>query len=155
MTICNTLCSNVLTSCSIHQVPLLKKANVQPELKVQQNFTTSRGQWMGPCAAKSWMSFSFQKPGWWRWVSQHDTEPNITTKPTKEWLKSLDLNHIENLWREMKLWIAKRQPRNLKDLRSFCKEESDNTAPDMCANLVISCASPQGFLHQVPGIKFF
>lgn len=51
----------------------------------------------------------------------------------------------------MKLWIAKRQPRNLKDLGSFCKEESDNTAPDMCANPVISCASPQGFLHQVPG----
>lgn len=90
---CNTLCSNVLKSCSIHQVPLLKKANVQPELKVQQNFTTSRGQWMGPCTAKSWMSFSFQKPEWWRCVSQHDTEPNNTTKPTKEWPKSLDLNH--------------------------------------------------------------
>ncbi len=27
------------------------------------------------------------------------------------------LNPIENLWRKQKVWVAKRQPRNLKDLR--------------------------------------
>ncbi len=71
-----------------------------------------------------------------------------TAKTTKEWLKkkhikvlewpsqSPDLHPIENLWRELKVRVAKRQPRNLNDLERICKEEWDKIPPEMCANLV-------------------
>ncbi len=65
-------------------------------------------------------------------------------KATKEWLKkkhikvleSPDLHPIENLWRELKVRVAKRQPQNLNDLERICKEEWDKIPPEMCANLV-------------------
>ncbi len=50
--------------------------------------------------------------------------------------QSPDLNPIENLWRELKVRVAKRQPQNLNDLERICKVEWDKIPPEMCANLV-------------------
>ncbi|KAK6323112.1 hypothetical protein J4Q44_G00054510 [Coregonus suidteri] len=57
---------------------------------------------------------------------------NLLPSPSQ----SPDLNPIEHLWRELKVRIAQRQPRNLKDLEKVCMEEWAKIPDAVCANLV-------------------
>lgn len=76
------------------------------------------------------------------WAFQHGKDPKPSTKATKDWLKkSPHLSPIENLWRELELWVSKQQPTNLKDLESFCKEEQ--TWWSTTGNVLLLCSPPR------------
>uniref|UniRef100_A0AAZ3NY09 Tc1-like transposase DDE domain-containing protein n=1 Tax=Oncorhynchus tshawytscha TaxID=74940 RepID=A0AAZ3NY09_ONCTS len=82
------------------------------------------------------------------WVMQQDNDPKHRSKSTTEgqqqkkiclleWLsQSPDLSPIEMLWHDLKRTVHTRHPKNIADLKQFCKEEWSKIPPDHCAGLI-------------------
>ncbi len=50
---------------------------------------------------------------------------------------SPDLNPIENLWRDLKTAVGRRNPSNLNDLEQFAKEECFKIPQERCKKLIL------------------
>ncbi len=100
---------------------------------------------------ESWMGIPA-----WQWPKTKECLKKKHIKVLKWHSQSPNLHPIENLWRELKVRIAKRQPRKRNDLETICKEEWDKLLYwDVCKpgrqlqETSDFCDCQQGFCHQV------
>uniref|UniRef100_A0A3P9DHT9 Ig-like domain-containing protein n=1 Tax=Maylandia zebra TaxID=106582 RepID=A0A3P9DHT9_9CICH len=71
-----------------------------------------------------------------RWFGLGCSERRTKNGPLEWPSQSPDLNSIENLWRELKVRVARRQPQNITALEKICMEEWAKIPATVCANLV-------------------
>ena len=82
------------------------------------------------------------------WVMQQDNNPKHRSKSTTKWLQqkkirllewasqSPDLNPIEMLCHDVKRAVHTKHPKNIAELKQFCKEEWSKIPSDCCAGLI-------------------
>lgn len=106
------------------------------------------------CTGKFWIKICCHQLESWKWKEDGHFSTTMTpnTRPRKQWSclkknklrewpsQSPDLNHIKNTWREVKVKVHKRGPRNLQDLKISNINSALRHAPTdkKCVNYLIS-----------------
>ena len=79
---------------------------------------------------------------------QQDKDSKHRSKSTTEWLQqkimhllewpsqSPDLSPIEMLWHDLKRAVHTRHPKDIAELKQFCKEERSKIPADHCTGLI-------------------